>query len=884
MKVLEIKVMRGPNFWSTYRKKLIVMKLDLEEFENFPSNKIDGFSERLEKLLPTLFTHECSPGIQGGFFQRVKDGTWMGHVIEHVALEIQTLAGMETGFGRTRETSTKGVYNVVFSYMVEKAGIYAARKSVELVEAVANNKDFNLDEAIAGMARFYRRERFGPSTQSIIDEAVKRNIPYTRLDGQSLIMLGQGVNQKMIRATMTCTTSSIGVDIAANKAKTKAMLGQAYIPVPNGVLIDSEEELQEAIEELGFPLVIKPLDGNHGRGITTNIISHQQAVAALKLAQHISDQVIVERFICGQDYRFIVINYKLIAVAKRTPAMVMGDSKSTIGELIEETNKDPRRGQGHENTLTKIAVDEITTTILAKKQLTLSSVLPLGEIVFLKDTANISTGGTARDVTDYVHPENVLMAERIARLMKLDICGIDIIAEDVNIPITEKNGAVLEVNAAPGFRMHHSPAKGFSRNVAGAVIDMLFPENAPSRIPIVAVTGTNGKTTVVRLIAHMAAKKGQAVGFTTTDGIYIKGQAIYHGDCSGPTSAKVVLRDPAVELAVLECARGGILRSGLGFDQCDIGIVTNVTEDHIGLNGIENLRDLAKAKIVVPRSVKNTGYAILNADDDLAYEMRRELDCNIALFSIYAESKRIKRHCDRGGLAVIVEKNHVTLCRGEYKTRIAKVDAIPLTFSGTAEVMVKNILPAVLTAFIRGFTTEEIIAGLMTFIPSAEMTPGRMNLFQFKNFRLMIDYSHNTDAYIQLKKYLDNVDASIKTGIVAATGDRRDDDIRNVGRFVAQMFDEIIIRHDKNGRGRSNEEMSNLIMEGAYSIKPDVPVKVISNEFEAIAYAINHAPKNAFILVCVDKVHESITFVKQLHEIDRISDSSSLVTIKTFQS
>ncbi len=866
MKIVDVKVMRGPNLWSNYRKKLIVMKLDLGVYEEFPTNLIEGFGAGLQKMLPSLISHRCSYETEGGLFQRIKEGTWLGHVVEHIALELQSLAGMEVGFGRTRSTSQKGLYNVVFSYELEKAGIMAGRKAVELVHSILEKTEFNLEEVIHDLKRIARRGKYGPSTQSILDEAQKRNIPFTRLDEQSLIMLGQGKNQKMIRATITSESSSIAVDLVSNKAKTKTILQAAYVPVPKGVVIYHAEDLDEAIEGLGFPLVIKPLDGNHGRGITTNITSREHAVNAFMHAKNISRDVIVERFITGQDYRFLVVDYKLVAVAKRTPAMVMGDGKLTISQLIEEANKDPRRGDGHENILTRIVVDEITENILRDKELTLESILPLGEILFLKDTANISTGGTARDLTDRVHPRNVFLAERIARLMNLDICGIDIIARDIDTPITEKTGAVLEVNAAPGFRMHTSPAKGLARNVAAPVINMLFPNKATGRIPIVAVTGTNGKTTTVRLISHLACVAGNSVGYTSTDGIYINGTDIYHGDCSGPASAATILRDPIVDFAVLECARGGILRSGLGFDQCDIGIVTNVTEDHIGLGGIDSIEGLAKVKQVVPSAVHANGYAILNADDDLVYKMRRSLDCKIALFSMHAHSERIKRHCDNDGMAMIVEKEYFVLCKGQWKTRIAKIDEIPLTFGGKAEVMIKNILPSIMAAVISGFTNEQIASGLKSFHPSAETTPGRMNMFKFKNFRVMLDYSHNTDAYIQLQKYMNSVQASLKIGVISATGDRRDDDIRSIGYYAAQIFDEIIIRHDLDSRGRSNEEQTRLVKEGIAKVDPKKPVKVISDECTALDYAVKHAPDSSFVFACADNVHRSIEFVKKLQE------------------
>lgn len=876
MKILEIKVMRGPNYWSNYRKKLIVSKLDLEDLEDSPTNHVNTFSERLEKLIPSLYEHRCSEGRKGGFFERVKEGTWMGHVVEHVALELQTLAGMFCGFGRTRSTNVKGVYHVVFSYEVEEAGIYALNAAVAIVKSLVSDTPYDITVDIKELSRIKRNEEFGPSTQSIINEAEKRNIPCTRLDDKSLIMLGYGRNQRMINSTETSTTSNIGVDLAADKDTTKQMLLKACVPVPEGMVIRTMGGLEDAIALIGYPLAIKPIDGNHGRGITTKILSKEQALKAFFIAKDIADDVIVERSIKGYDYRFLVINYKLVAVAKRTPAMVIGDDHSTIQQLIDETNSDPNRGEGHEKVLTTIKIDEVTRNILLEKNLTLDSVLPIGKILFLKDTANISTGGTSRDVTDIVHPDNVFLAERIARLMNLNICGIDVVAEDVNVPITTRNGAVLEVNAGPGFRMHLAPAKGIARNVAAPVIEMLYPDNAPSRIPIVAITGTNGKTTTARLIAHIATAAGHSVGYTNTDGIYINNKMICHGDCSGPSSASVVLRDPIVDYAVLECARGGILRSGLGFDHCDISIVTNVSADHLGLDGIDTLEELAEVKAVVPHSTLNSGYAILNADDDMVYNMIPDLDCHIALFSINAENPRIRTHCELGGLAAVVEKDHFTVYKGVWKTRVAKVKDVPLTFSGNAEFMIKNVLPAILSAVISKFNMETIRTALGSFIPSPQFTPGRMNLFRFPEFNLMVDYAHNEGGFIEMKKYLQSIEASVKVGIVAAIGDRRDEDIRNVGYYAAQMFDEIIIRHDKDGRGREKEFLTALITEGVMKVNADKKLTVVSNELEAILYAINHAKKDAFIFVCTENVNKVIEFVTRAHEKKTVTNISQL--------
>lgn len=861
MQIISIKVLRGPNYWSTYRKQLIVIKLDLQEAEETPTNKIEGFAERIEKLMPSLYDHRCSEKKPGGLFERIRKGTWLGHVIEHVALELQSLAGMPCGFGRTRSAKRKGVYNVVFSYQVENAGIYAAKAAVRIIEALRKNLPYNLEEDINALIEINKNEGIGPSTQSILNAAKKRGIPYKRLDDSSLIMLGQGVNQKLIFATTACTTSTIGVDIASDKEATKQMLAKNFIPVPKGRVIGGKDELTNVISAIGFPLVIKPLNGNHGRGITTNINSEKEAQQAFDKAQEISKKVLIERFIKGMDFRFLVINYKLEAVAKRTPAMIIGNDHSTIQELIDKVNSDSKRGDEHEKILTKIKIDAQTLSILERKDLTLGSVLPDDKVLFLKDTANLSSGGTARDVTASVHPENIFLAERIARLMNLDICGIDIIAEDITQPITANTGAVIEVNAGPGFRMHLAPTHGIGRNAGEAVVRMLFPAGTPSRIPVVAITGTNGKTTTTRLIAHIAKQAGKTPGYTTTDGIYINDQKIYSGDCSGPVSAEVVLREPIVDFAVLEIARGGILRAGLAFDKCNIGIITNISEDHLGIDDINTIEDLAKVKSVVARSTFDDGFAILNADDDVVYAIRDELDCNVALFSLFDNNKRVISHCEEGGWAAIIEKGFFTVCKGEWRTRIARVNEVPLTMDGRAASMIKNILPSILAAAISDFDTKVIRRALQSFIPGPKLTPGRMNIFKVRNFEVMVDYVHNTDGFKELKAFMQHVNATVKTGIIGCAGDRRNEDIRLMGKYAAEIFDEIIIRHDEDGRGRSNEELTQLISEGIYSVNPNMEIKVISDEIEAMNYAMEHATKGSFIVVSSDKISKSIEFI-----------------------
>ena len=843
------------------------MVLDLEEMEELPSNKIDGFNDRLKMMFPSMYSHRCSVGEPGGFFQRVEEGTWMGHVIEHIALEIQTLADMDTGFGRTRGYGEKGVYNVVFSYIEENVGRYAAKAAVDICKALISGDSYDLEADIQRMREIREDERLGPSTGSIVEEAEARGIPWIRLNKYSLCQLGYGANQKRIQATVTSETSSIGVEIACDKEDTKYLLEQAEVLVPRGDIIGRESSLEAACRYVGFPLVVKPVGGNHGRGITVNIKNYEDALVAFHAAKNVSSKVIVEKYITGEDYRLLVINNVLVAAAKRTPANVVGDGKSTIKELVDEVNKDSRRGYGHENVLTKITINDLTKTIIAAKGYTEDSVPAKGETVILKDTANLSTGGTAEDVTDIVHPSNVSMAERISKIIDLDICGIDIMTTDISKPLEETGGAVLEVNAGPGFRMHLAPTTGLPRNVAAPVVDKLFPQQGNTgRIPIIATTGTNGKTTTTRLIAHMAKMKGYRVGYTTSDGVYIQNRLLMKGDCTGPASAEFVLKDPTVNFAVLECARGGLLRAGLGFKKCDVGIVTNVAADHLGLKGIHTIEQLAKVKGVIPETVLPDGYAILNADDDLVYEMRRSINCNLALFSMDEENPRIKALQKLGGITAIYENGYVTLCRGTWKMRIMKAENIPLTYGGKATFMIQNILPAVIAANVRGIGIEDMKVALETFIPSASQTPGRLNLFKFENFSILLDYAHNPAGMRALQDFTNNLEATVKVGIIAGVGDRREEDTNELGSIAAEMFDEIIIRQDKNLRGKSEEDLIKMLDAGIKMKDPHKKTTIIPSEKEAITHAVKNAKKGSLIICCSDVIPDALELVMKFKE------------------
>lgn len=871
MRILEIRALRGPNYWSSYWKNLILMRLDIEEFEHKPTNLIQGFRNRIEELIPSVRHHQCSYYQEGGFLRRIEEGTWAGHVIEHIALELQTLAGMDTGFGRTRETIYPGVYNVVFNYFEEECGLYAAESAVDIFLGLANHSDIEelkikLAFIIEKLCDIKNEVCLGPSTLSIVEEARNRDIPVIRLDKGSLVQLGYGKHQRRIQAAATDATGMISSEIASDKQLTKKLLKDLGIPVAEGVIINSINEMEWAAASAGFPLVIKPLDANQGKGITMNIRSLDDARDAFVEAKKYSDDVIVEKFLTGRDYRALVVNYKLVAVAERIPAHVIGTGLNTIKELIEITNRHPFRGNGHQNKLTKIIIDDHTIRLLEKFNYTLDTVLPHGEVFYLKSTANLSTGGTAIDRTEEIHPLNTFLMERAARVIGLDIAGIDIIAPDISKPITENGGAVIEINAAPGLRMHLAPSFGKPRNVASAIIDMLFPEGSPSRIPIIAITGTNGKTTTTRLIAHTLKNAGLKVGYTTTDGVYFDGQLIESGDDTGPVSARMVLRDPMVEVAVLETARGGILRSGLGFEKSDIGIVLNVAADHLGQSDINSVAEIARVKAVVANSVHKDGFVILNADDPLVYAMSENIEGRLCLISMKSNNEHVVKHLGNGGIACIYENGFITIAKGELRLRLEKAVNVPLTFGGKAGFMIQNVLAAALALFLQNLDLKIIKAGLNSFIPSPETTPGRLNLINMGKFSVLLDYAHNPAQFLALHKFLCRLQFSSRTGVFGGTGDRRDEDIKILGRFAARMFEKIILKEDEYLRGRKPGEMFSLIKEGIKSKKPDLTAIEIPNEMDAVIYAIKNARENEIIVVLCDKIQEVLRIINLYKE------------------
>ncbi|MBD2714865.1 cyanophycin synthetase [Microvirga sp. STR05] len=864
MKIIDLRTMRGPSYWSVKHYKLIVLKVDMQDMAETWSNGVSTLAEQLPQLLPELGRPAPAESEKSVLKnppltqEQLADGEPLGHVIQHVALALQRMAGMPVYWGKSYPAHQEGVEFVVFSYQEERAGRMAAEAAVQLVDDLCHGRSVNVKPIVDELHEIREDEFFGPSTWSIVSEAASRNIPYIQLKNSNIIQLGYGVNQKRIWATTTSYTSHAGVEVAGNKNRTKAMLKDAGVPVPNGTTVYSEDGLRDAVEELGFPIVTKPLDGNHGKGATIRIMNWDDAVEGLKAAQKYSRAVIVEQFIEGHDYRILVVNGKLIAAAKRTPAAVIGNGSSTIQQLIDKVNEDPRRGFGHEKVLTSIKADQHTQDLLKNQGLTLESVLPAGQELYLKSTANISTGGTATDVTDLVHPYNVLLAERVAGIVGLDICGIDLLTSDIAIPLNETRGAVIEVNAAPGFRMHISPTEGLPRNVAAPVVDMLFPPGATARIPIFAVTGTNGKTTTSQLLAHIVASKGYKVGFTTTNGIYIQGVQLQSGDCTGGQSAEFVLKDPTVNFAVLETARGGMLRSGLGFHTCDVAIVTNVAADHLGMRDIYTVEEMAAVKGVLPRTVRKNGWAVLNADDDLVYAMREKLDCRVALFSMNEHSPRIREHAENGGLAAVYEEGYISIYKNSYKLRVDRAAEFPITFGGRATFNIENSLAAALACYCYGFDKDDIKQALRTFVPSAAKTPGRMNLYKFPQFEVIVDYAHNTHGISKFAEFLNATEATHKIGVVSGLGDRRDEDTLSFARIAGQIFDEVVLRQDRDLRGKTKEQLKEIMEKGLRLDVPDLPITYIENEMEAIDHVLTTAKPGSVIVLFTEDIKNTI--------------------------
>ena len=869
LRILESQVLRGPNYWSY--EPTIRLLVDLGSLEHWPSNTLPAFNGALVDLLPGLRDHGCSLHRPGGFIERLFDGTWMGHVAEHVALELQREAGGSTTRGKTRRAGTPGTYNVVYGYSEEQVGLAAGRLAVRLLNhLVQANPTFDYVAELESMVLLADRAAFGPSTQSILDEAARRDIPYIRLNDQSFVQLGQGKYQQRIRATMTSRTSALGVDIAGDKKLTTSLLASAGLPVPRSDMVRSADEAVAAATRIGYPVVTKPLDGNHGRGVGLELRTEDDVRRGFEraLRQTRSGIVVVESFIQGNDYRVLVIDGHMVAVAQRVPAHVTGDGEHTVRQLVEIQNRDPRRGIGHEKVLTRIKIDEAAQELVLKQGFSLDQTPPKDAVVKLAATGNMSTGGISIDRTWEADHDNVEIAEEAARVVGLDVAGIDFLTPDISQPVRETGGAIVEVNAAPGFRMHTHPTEGEPQYVAKAVIDMLFPQGTPARIPIIAVTGSNGKTTTARIIAHIVKGLGHKVGMTTTDGIYIDGRLVRQADASGPRSARMVLQNPRVDFAVFEVARGGILREGLGYSANDVAVVLNVTGDHLGLKEVNSLRQLAAIKRVVVEAVPRNGTAVLNADDELVAEMRTHCSGSVILFSMRDDNELVERWVRRGRKALVIVKEPgggemMVLREGRRSTQIAWVHLVPATFEGLARANVQNALAAAAAAHAAGAHLHDIRHGLRTFHPSFHEAPGRLNMFELHGVKVIVDYAHNPAGLQMAGDFVERLTAPGVNGpgqgrriaVIATPGDRRDEDMRELGRVAARVFDTLIVREDANPRGRQRGEIARRVMEGIKGAEDSrvQRAEIIIDETPAIDAALTRARPGDVVLLCVDK-------------------------------
>ena len=870
MEILERSTYVGPNHYAHF--PVIRLELDLGPLEEWPTRKLgDHFVSSLLEALPGLKEHGCSYGEPGGFVRRMTEdeGTWLGHVLEHVAIELQNVAGVKVTFGKTRETARPGVYDVVFEYEQEDVGIEAADVALDLLHSLlprelrpAGHLDdtFDLTARRDGFIRYAQRRALGPSTASIVHAAEKRDIPWLRLNDQSLIQLGYGCNQQRIQATITGRTPHIAVELASDKEETNRILARLGLPVPKQRLVQMADRAVLAAERIGYPVVTKPFNGNHGRGVSINLTTPDEVRLGFARAQEHSRSVIVESFIVGHDHRMLVINGELVAVSKREPGKVVGDGVHTIAALVAIVNSDPRRGIGHEKVLTQIELDEQAMGLLAKLQYTPQTVPPEGDDVYLRLTANLSTGGTAADMTDVVHPDNAEMAVRAIKAIGLDIGGVDFLSPDITQSYKDVGGAICEVNAAPGFRMHTAPSEGRPRDAAGKVIDMLFPHNAPSTIPIAAITGTNGKTTTARLLAHIHKLSGRRVGLTTTDGVYIDGQRTVEGDMTGPTSARIVLSDPAVEVAILETARGGLLRAGMAMRHVDVGAVLNIQPDHLGQKGIDTLEQLAEVKRTIVEIATDT--AVLNADDPLTLRMAAYTDAkHICYVTMDPAHDLVREHIRAGGRACAIEAgvngHMITIYDHGAHIPLLWTHLIPATLEGRASFNVQNAMFAAAMAFSMGVKLEDIRHGLRTFDTTFFQAPGRLNVYDEHPFRVFYDYGHNAHAVSALCQLVNRLDIKgRRICVLSAPGDRRDEDIHAIGAVAAAAnFDHYICRRDDALRGRGPNDVPTMLGDAlrAAGIEDD-RITMIADESQAVDAALKMGRHGDLLLVFADNL------------------------------
>ncbi len=857
MDVSRIRALRGPNLWSRHTAIEAVVTCPEAECS---IDGLPGFEAHVRKLFPSM--GPLRPDGRPGQIS-------VAHVLETVALALQAQAGCPVTFSRTSQTVEAGTYQVVVEYSEEPVGKKAFDHAIALIEAALKQEAFDVEAALAELRELDEDVRLGPSTGSIVDAAVVRGIPFRRLTQGSLVQFGWGSKQRRIWAAEVDNTSAVAESIAQDKDLTKRLLASAGVPVPTGRPVTDFADACLVAEEIGWPVVVKPRDGNQGKGVTVNIVSNDHLGIAYKVAAEYGE-VMVERYLPGNDFRLLVVGDRLVAAARRDPPHVIGDGVQTVRQLVDKVNEDPRRGEGHATSLTKIRFDEIAVARLQVQGLKPDDVPEKGRRVIMRNNANLSTGGTATDVTDDVHPEVAARAIAAAQTIGLEICGVDVLAESVHVPLEDQNGGIVEVNAAPGLRMHLSPSYGKGRNVGEAVINNLYKPGDDGRIPVVAVTGTNGKTTTARLTAHLLATSGLRVGMTNTDGVYVNGRQIDSGDCSGPKSARNVLMHPDVDAAVFETARGGILREGLGFDRCGTAVVTNIgAGDHLGLNYITTVQDLAVLKRVIVVNVAPTGYAVLNAADPIVVAMAPKCPGGIIYFAMDAHNPVLTTHRAQGKRAICVDGDAIVVSEGNWRESLLLRD-IPLTRNGTIGFQVENVMASIGAAWSSGMDWDVIRAGLASFVNDSDNAPGRFNVMTFRGATVIADYGHNPDAMRALVTAVNGIPAKRRSVVISGAGDRRDEDIREQTAILGEAFDDFILYQDACQRGREDGEVRGLLREGLSKAQRAQRVDEIRGEFVAIDTALERLQPGDLCLVLVDQVEEALA-----HLAKRCAESAS---------
>ncbi len=858
LKVEKIKILHGANYFSA--GPIVLIRLNLADYDEVFTNQIPGFYEALKKNIPSLYEHYCSEGKPGGFFIRIKEGTLLGHVIEHVAIELQTLAGMDVAYGKTRSTLKQGVYNIIFRFFDEKAGIFAGKAAINLINSILLNNSFDVNKVIESLIYIREIRLLGPSTQAIVDEVQEREIPFQRLDSYNLVQLGTGKYQKKIRATLTSDTNFIGVETADNKYLTTLMLKDAGIPVLPTIKATAVDDALDFYTEKNSPITIKPLSGYLGKGLSTHLSSKEAITKAFNEAVEFDEQVLVQPFCQGKSYRLLIIDYAFVAATELTPPFVVADGKQSISQLIEEENKKDEREIGDKGKLSIIPIDDITGKLLEKKGLSYESIPKKGEKIVLKHSGNPKLGGISKDITGQVHPFNIFIAERAARAIGLNVAGIDVITEDISQPIDNK-GAVLEVNAAPDFRMHIHPALGQPKPVAKKLIDMLFPHGEKHRVPVFSVTGTAGKTMFAFLLDHTLQKEGYTTGLTTSDGLFIAGNKIMEKDATYPEFVSLLFKDPGIDCAVLETSREGILRSGLGYKFADFGIVLNLYDDHVGADDIKYIEDLAYAKSVVAEEVYENGYTVLNADNPLVLEMKERLYSKAVLFSIDSKNKELNGHMFRGGIGVFIKENAIHINHKNKNIKLVELKEIPLTFNNTATFTYDVILAFVATMYAYGMKPGNIKKHLVEFVPSPENLPGRMNFFTIGNYTVLLDYAHNSTNLDGLKEFLQHRQ-EYKIGILDAAGDRHDEEIIKMGQIASEMFDSVVFYEGFDNRGRDKGEITKLLEKGLTGTGTGKPCSVFHQPQEAWEYGLSQSKDGALVVLLSARSNKTIQFLK----------------------